>query len=96
MNQENTSPDQQPAYKSLFYRVFQSSASDKESLVIGLTSPHKGAGTTYLVDGLVEELGGHPPIQVLRVDLAFVARSVDSPDDMQKMITPTSAPTISN
>ncbi len=80
----------QAEYQGLVYSIVRLSGDAKRGVAIGVTSPHKGAGTSFVVHGLVQQLGGDPANRVLRVDLASVAWEVQSLEDLLTKITPTS------
>ncbi len=81
-------------YQALVYNIFQLPRSTPHGLVIALTSPTRGAGTTHLTRALTNELGAHPTHRILRVDLQFLARSVRSTEDALERVQETAAATI--
>lgn len=77
------------AYQSLIYNIFQLSRDTQHGFAMGVVSPTDTVGTGVLVHDLGKQLGGYPANQILHFDLGFVARSVESMDDLLGMIRST-------
>ena len=60
-------------YRGLIYRIFQPRRDTLHGVAIAVTSPHSGAGTSYIVQSLAAELGSYPGNRILSVDLATLA-----------------------
>jgi protein-tyrosine kinase len=84
-NRDNNSP-----YLGLIYNVFQLPRDAQNGLAIAVTAPNRGAGTTYIVDALAAELGNYPANRILRLDLAMLANSLRSSEDILQMTESTS------
>lgn len=82
------------AYQALVYNIFQLPRDTPHGLMIALTSPTRGAGTTHLTRALTNELGTHPTHRILRVELLQLARQVRSATDVLEMVRSTASPTI--
>lgn len=79
------------AYQSLIYSIFQQSRAGDRGFTIGLVSPEPGAGTSFLTHEFIAQLGADAGNRVLGVDLAFVARTVQSVEDLLARVAPTTA-----
>lgn len=82
------------AYQGLVYNIFQLPRETEHGSTIAMTSPTRGTGTSYLVRALANELGSHPSHRILRVDLAGLARSINSAEEALALVTPTEQPSI--
>lgn len=88
---ESHGADQNSPYLGLIYNVFQLPRDAQTGLAIAVTAPHKGAGTSYIVNALATELGYYPANRVLRVDLAMLANNLRPGEDVLQM-TQSTAP----
>lgn len=82
------------AYQGLVYNVLQSPREGQQGTAIAVTSPTSGTGTSFVVRALAHELGAHPSHRILRVDLATLARTINSAEDVLAMVIPTEQSTI--
>ena len=82
------------AYQGLVYNIFQLPRDTQRGLVIAITSPTRGTGTSHLARSITHELGSHPTNRILLVDLAVIARTIKSHEEISQLPRPTSSPTI--
>ena len=82
------------AYQGLVYNILQSPREGAQGAAIAVTSPTSGTGTSFIVRALANELGAHPTYRILRADLATLARTIHSSDDVLAMVMPTEQSTI--
>lgn len=98
MTQDEMGPSEKgslpSAYQALVYNIFQLPRDSDRGVAIALTSPTRGTGTTHLTRSLTHELGSHPANRVLLVDLAVIARTLSSVDQIPSLVKPTSQATI--
>lgn len=81
-------------YRGLIYRVFQPQSDALRGAAIAVTSPHYGAGTTYVARSLAAELGSYPGNRILQLDLAMLAKTLRTQEELPELITGTSAEAI--
>jgi hypothetical protein len=81
-------------YRGLIYSIFQMPRETRGGLVIAVTATHPGAGTTHVVRALTAELGSHPVNHIVRVDLATLAGTVRSTEDLMYLTRQTWQPSI--
>jgi Mrp family chromosome partitioning ATPase len=76
-------------YRGLIYRIFQPRRDSLQGVAIAVTSPNRGAGTSYVVQSLATELGSYPGNRVLSVDLVTLASTLRSDLQIMELITAT-------
>lgn len=81
-------------YRGLIYKVFQPRRDSGQGVAIAVTSPHSGAGTTYVACSLAAELGSYPGTRILNVDLAALAGNLRADQPIMELVTATSGETI--
>jgi Mrp family chromosome partitioning ATPase len=77
-------------YRGLIYRVFQPRSDALRGAAIAVTSPHYGAGTSYVVRSLAAELASYAGNRILQVDLATLAGTLRNQEELIECISQTS------